>query len=421
LEPDTAPSRALLRVPRRYLELAEFASLHRSPDRFALLYRVLYRVTHGEHDLLADEVDQDVRALHLRVQSVRKDEHRMHAFVRFRKLEQGSVEQFVAWYAPEHYILRLAAHFFQRRFAAMRWSILTPDESAHWDGEVLRFGPGAPRAQAPAADELEELFRTYYSATYNPARANLSLFRKHIPPAFARNLPELDRMPSLLQASIGAASESVDEDTALPLVPANTDLPTLREAARGCLACPAGELGTRTVFGEGRSDARLCLIGEQPGDEEDQRGRPFVGPAGQVLDRALAEAGIPREALYVTNAVKHFTYIYRGKRRLHSKPSLRVVRACKPWLEAELKALSPAVVLCLGATAAQSFMGSRFSITRNRGRVFEMPWVKSLMVTYHPSAILRMEEAPAARAYAELVADLKRAWELASGDQCAGT
>jgi uracil-DNA glycosylase family protein len=213
----------------------------------------------------------------------------------------------------------------------------------------------------------------------------------------------------------GRTQRDADGETAAPLVPDASDIATLREAARPCVAGPAGELGSQTVFGEGRTDAKLCLVGEQPGDEEDRRGRPFVGPAGKVLDRALAEAEVPRDELYVTNAVKHFSYVYRGKRRLHSKPSLRVVRACKPWLEAELKAVRPEVVLCLGATAAQSFLGPRFSVTRNRGRVFETPWAKAFIVTYHPSAILRMEDGPAAQAYKELVADLKLAQHIAQG------
>lgn len=402
------------KVPRRYVELAEIAVLYRSADRFALLYRVLYRLTHGEPGLLDDETDDDVRSLTLRAQSIRKDEHRMHAFVRFRRVELEDGERFVAWYAPEHHTLRLAAPFFQRRFAAMRWSIVTPDESAHWNGETLEYGPGAPRSQAPAEDELEALFRTYYSATYNPARVNLPLFRKHIPASFARHMPELDRVPNLVQRrALADAGPAVGDDSAAPLVPEDGDFQAIAEAARACRACPAGDLGSQTVFGEGPLDARLCLVGEQPGDEEDLRGRPFVGPAGQVLDRALAEAHVPRASLYVTNAVKHFSFVYRGKRRIHSKPSLRVVRACKPWLDAELKAVQPEVVLCLGATAAQSFLGPRFSVTRNRGRVFETPWARAFLVTYHPSAILRMEEGPAQQAYRELVADLQLAYGLA--------
>lgn len=212
-------------------------------------------------------------------------------------------------------------------------------------------------------------------------------------------------------------------ESAALLVPNTTDVDTLRRAAKKCVACPAGELENQVVFGEGNEHAKLCLVGEQPGDEEDKRGRPFVGPAGRVLDKALAEAEVPREELYVTNAVKHFVYVYRGKRRLHSKPSLRVVRACKPWLEAEIQAVKPDVVLCLGATAAQSFMGPCFSITKNRGRAFETPWAKAFIVTYHPSAILRMEDGPAEEAYKDLVSDLKLAYQLAtaSADAAAGS
>jgi uracil-DNA glycosylase len=204
------------------------------------------------------------------------------------------------------------------------------------------------------------------------------------------------------------------EDTAAPLVPATRNLVALRDAARGCLACPAGELGTQTVFGEGLRTAKLCLVGEQPGNEEDLKGKPFVGPAGRLLDRALERAGIPRDDVYVTNAVKHFSYVWRGKRRLHQKPSVRVVRACRPWLEAELRAVQPEVVMCLGATAAQSLMGSRFTVLQNRGRAFQTDW-GTLTVSYHPSALLRMEDAPREEAFDALVSDLKLAHAIATG------
>lgn len=203
-------------------------------------------------------------------------------------------------------------------------------------------------------------------------------------------------------------------DTAAPLVPHSRSLRTLRDAASRCLACPAGELGTQTVFGEGPAKAKLFLIGEQPGNEEDRQGKPFVGPAGKMLDKALAQARIPRSEVYVTNAVKHFSFVWRGKRRLHSKPSLRVVRACRPWLEAELAAVSPATITCLGATAAQSLMGPKFAVLQNRGKAFESPW-GPLTVTYHPSALLRMEDDPRAEAFDALVADLRFAYEFATG------
>jgi uracil-DNA glycosylase len=203
-------------------------------------------------------------------------------------------------------------------------------------------------------------------------------------------------------------------DTAAPLVPHTKSLTTLRNVAKRCLACPAGELGTQTVFGEGPAKARLFLVGEQPGNEEDLQGKPFVGPAGKMLDKALEKAGVPRSEVYVTNAVKHFSYVWRGKRRLHSKPSVRVVRACRPWLEAELAAVSPATITCLGATAAQSMMGPKFGVLQNRGKAFESEWGQ-LTVTYHPSALLRMEDKPRAEAFEALVEDLKFAYGLATG------
>jgi DNA polymerase len=158
----------------------------------------------------------------------------------------------------------------------------------------------------------------------------------------------------------------------------------------------------------------LILIGEQPGDEEDREGRPFVGPAGKLLDRALHEAGIERGRVYVTNAVKHFSFVYRGKRRLHQKPNVRYVHACQPWLAAELDAVSAKVIVCLGATAAQALLGASFALTRNRGRVSEHPSGKSVLATYHPSAALRAPDEAARRAtFAALVEDLTLARELA--------
>ena len=403
---ESAAPLATLRVPRRFVELGELAALYRSPDRFELLYRILFRLTHERADLLDDELDRDVRELGLRVQAVRRDEHRMHAFVRFRRTELEGAERYVAWYRPEHLVLRLCAPFFARRFAAMRWAILTPDESASWEGQTLHFGPGAPCSEAPADDELEALFRTYYASTYNPARNNPRLFQKHVPEAFRAHMPEL------VQGSLEAAHASrVTPEVAAaaaPLVPAARELPTLAAAARHCAACPLAGPATQTVFGEGPSAAALMLVGEQPGDQEDLSGRPFVGPAGQLLDRALADAGLARGELYVTNAVKHFGYRPMGnKRRLHVRPEWRHIEACRPWLSAELETVRPRVIVCLGATAAQSFFGRRFALLKNRGRTFQGPWAEAIVVTHHPSALLRMEGDARERAYAELLADLR--------------
>lgn len=407
---DTTLSSRPLRLPRAYVEHASLAVLVRRSDRFDVPYRVLYRLTHGEPQLMQDVLDDDVRELMRRSQAVRKDEHRMHAFVRFRRSHIDGAEQYVAWYEPEHFIVPLASPFFARRFSGQAWAILTPDACAFWDGHALRYGPGAQRTAAPDHDDLESLFRTYYAATYNPARDNPPLFQKHVPRAFQRGLPELQQLHQLRRPDTSDAPASVAE--AQP--PRATSLSSLAAAAAHCRACPLGERATQTVFGEGPQEARVVLVGEQPGDEEDLGGRPFIGPAGRVLDRALHEAGLDRRQLYVTNAVKHFSYRPLGKKRLHARPNWNEVQACRPWLHAELGLVKPAVIVCLGATAAQSFLGRRFSVTANRGRVFETPWATHFLVAFHPSAVLRAQSEEAATAvYAALVEDLTHAAALA--------
>jgi uracil-DNA glycosylase len=183
-----------------------------------------------------------------------------------------------------------------------------------------------------------------------------------------------------------------DEKTARRFVPPEPDLDKLKEAAAGCTACPLHERGTQTVFGEGRPRSRIMLIGEQPGDQEDLKGRPFVGPAGQLLDWALEKAGIDRSQAYVTNVVKHFKWVPRGKRRIHSKPSSMEIRACLPWLEAELEVVQPAAIVLLGATAAQALLGPTFRVTRERGTFLRSNLAPHVMATVHPSSLLRIED-----------------------------
>ncbi|HEY2599237.1 MAG TPA: UdgX family uracil-DNA binding protein [Candidatus Dormibacteraeota bacterium] len=194
------------------------------------------------------------------------------------------------------------------------------------------------------------------------------------------------------------------------LIPEQMTIEGLRDAAAGCRACDLWEMGTQTVFGEGRETARLMLVGEQPGDREDIEGRPFVGPAGRILDDALEAAGITRAGVYLTNAVKHFRWERRGKRRLHSKPSQVHVRACRPWLKAEIDVVHPRLLVLLGATAAQSVLGTTFKVTRQRGKVLASPLGVPVLATVHPSSILRSpDDASRIEALDGLIADLKAA------------
>ena len=193
--------------------------------------------------------------------------------------------------------------------------------------------------------------------------------------------------------------------SAAPLVPERPTLPSLRDAAAACTACPLWKTGTQTVFGEGRSESAVMLVGEQPGDQEDVAGRPFVGPAGRLLDKALEEAGVERERAYVTNVVKHFKWTARGKRRIHQKPNWSEIGACRPWLEAELAVVKPTVLVCLGSTAAQALLGRDFRVTRRRGELVESPLAPYATATVHPSSILRSDDREAE--YEAFVADLK--------------
>jgi uracil-DNA glycosylase family protein len=199
-----------------------------------------------------------------------------------------------------------------------------------------------------------------------------------------------------------------DEDgTAAPLVPPRPSLAKLKEAAAGCRACHLWELGTQTVFGEGKASAQLVLVGEQPGDQEDLSGQPFVGPAGRLLDKALEEAGIDRNLAYVTNVVKHFKWQPRGKRRIHQKPNAAEIAACRPWLEAELAVVKPRVLVPMGATAAQALVGRQFRVTRDRGRPIESELAPVVIATIHPSAILRAEDEDREREYRAFLGDLQ--------------
>ena len=202
-------------------------------------------------------------------------------------------------------------------------------------------------------------------------------------------------------------------DSAARFIPENPTLPELREAARGCTACPLHETGTQTVFGEGPEAAAVMFVGEQPGDYEDKSGRPFVGPAGQQFDRCLEEAGIDRDRAYVTNAVKHFKWVAKGRRRIHSKPNTMEIRACLPWLEAEIAVVRPRVLVCLGATAAQALLGSDFRVSRDRGRFVQSPLAPYVIATVHPSSLLRIEDRDAQEAaIREFVADMRKVAEV---------
>ena len=339
--------------------------------------------------------------------AIRRDLHKMHAFVRFRCVADASGgERYIAWFEPDHFILDAAAPFFVERFPSLAWSILTPIGCLHWDGSALTHGPPARREEAPAPDALEDGWARYYASTFNPARVNVAQMQKEMPKKYWRNMPETKLIPDLLRT----AASRVEGIMATQPAPSRKRAPakalaamrhgdvTTLDALNAIIAAadPFVSGGTRAVLGEGPLAPALA----------------FVGPAGQLLTRALGEAHIDRSACYLTNAVKHFKFVQRGKRRLHQKPTTGEVQHYRWWLMKELEIVRPRLVVALGATAVLALAGKALPVTANRGPAdFDG---KPGFITVHPSYLLRLpDEAAKREAYAAFVADLKAAAALA--------
>ena len=416
-----------VRANRRFVQLAKNAILHSDPDRFALLYRLLWRLQANPR-MMEDKADPDVRRIEELDKNVRRDSHKMHAFVRFRLVEdpddlesEDTGDHYVAWFEPEHHILRANAGFFMRRFSNMRWSILTPRGSLHWDGETMSEGPPAQRSDAPGGDPMEELWRSYYASIFNPARLKIGAMLKEMPKKYWKNMPEAALIPELVAGAQKREAAMVEKGM-LEFEERPDTLDAIDKAIHACRKCPIGELDNHAVMGEGPRDAAqgfsgLMIVGEQPGDQEDQSGRPFVGPAGQLLDTHLEKVGIDRRAAYVTNAVKHFKYVQRGKRRIHQSPGAKEIDTCRWWIEGEREIVKPKLVLAMGASAARSMIGKTVSITKARGEPIALEDGSELWVTAHPSYLLRLDGAAReeqARLFdADLAAVKERLEELA--------
>lgn len=422
-----------IRVPADFLTLCKTAILHSAPQRFGVLYRLLWRLVR-QPDLRHDTLDPDRVYLENLARVVRRDKHKMTAFVRFRTVHDDISDQplHVAWFEPDHHIVEATAPFFQRRFAQMRWAIMTPERSVQWDGKALSFGPGMRRDQAPPADAGEALWLTYYENIFNPSRLKVQAMKNEMPRRYWHNLPEAVLIePLVAEASRRSAGMIAQAPTVsrkprpvVTMTHAPRDgaampsrgmsLPELHDAAQRCRACPIGHSATQVVFGEGRTPARLMVVGEQPGDYEDLQGRPFVGPSGQLFERALAQLGWSRDALYVTNAVKHFKFELRGKRRIHKTPAQAEADACLQWLESEIELVKPQAIIALGATAARSLMRHPVAVTRERGQWLQRADTRPVLITLHPSALLRMQDGDKDAAFRQWLDDLAAATPYAT-------
>ena len=408
--PPPAGATPMFSVPKPFLDLAKAAICHCEPQRFAMLYAMLWKLK-GNRRALEDRADPLVDRLERLAKEVRRDAHKMHAFVRFREVAEGETTRFVAFFEPDHHIVRREAGFFVRRFNNMRWSILTPEVSIHWDTQSLREGPGATRAEAPDGDPLEETWRTYYASTFNPARLKVKAMLKEMPKKYWRNMPETALVAPLIAGARARELAMIETAQNAPRPGGNLEAAwaALREEARGCTRCDLHRCGTQTVFGEGPLSPSIFFVGEQPGDQEDLAGRPFVGPAGQLFDAALEKAGIDRSQTYVTNAVKHFKFVLRGKQRIHSRPDTGEIDACRWWQEQERALIRPPLTVALGVTAARSLTGKTLTITKAREAPLMLADGSECWVTVHPSFLLRIpEEDRRAEERARFVEDLQR-------------
>ncbi|QEI05580.1 UdgX family uracil-DNA binding protein [Pigmentiphaga aceris] len=420
----------VLRVSRQCLDVLRSAAMFRDAGRWALLYQALWRWQQGDQAAISP-ADSDGARIHVMVKAVQHEIHRMHAYVRFRETQgerPAGSPQFIAWFEPVHEILRAGAPYFRQRMGRASWMIATPGGIAQCHGEDIEYGPPIPQPP-PIDDAGESLWLSYYQHTFNPSRVNARVMTQHMPVRYWKNLPEGKLIPGLVaQANAGSQqlgqTDSVGARKGAPIRVSAARAMPVREAPRTldtCTRCELGRHATQGVAGIGPRNASIMLVGEQPGDQEDLQGTVFVGPAGQLLNQALEAATLSRDAIYLTNAVKHFKWEPRGKRRLHKTPAQQEVDACRYWLEQELTEVAPKVIVTLGATALRSVLNhARIKLQDQRGRPLRHgdTWV---IPTWHPAYVLRVPD-PRARtdALADIVAALRQAQALSESDVVAG-
>ncbi|MEL6101830.1 MAG: UdgX family uracil-DNA binding protein [Pseudomonadota bacterium] len=405
----TASKFGKLTVPKSFLSLAETVLWHSDPERFARLYALLWRVrkTPG---LMSDRGDRALAKLWEMEKSVRRDKHKMRAFLRFREVGDPSSDRrrFAAWFEPQHRITEPNAEFFARRFGDMDWLIVTPTLTAQFEGGKVTFTAGQSKPNLPA-DGAEDLWITYFRNIFNPARLKVKAMTAEMPKKYWKNMPEAATIPDLIAGAEARVATMRKTAPSLPPLRAEKilarlpsedvapdtpeSLQELSKAITGCRRCTLHCAATQPVMGEGPPDAALMIVGEQPGDREDLTGRPFTGPAGQLFDKIAKEAGLDRRSAFVTNAVKHFKFTPRGKRRIHQRPDAGEVEACKWWLDFERRLVRPKLILALGATATGALTGSNRNVTRRRGTIEHTADGTPVLITIHPSYLLRLPDA----------------------------
>lgn len=411
-------------ISKATLSVINTALIHSDPNRFDAAYRAVWEMQHAPqkgwnpadplHGLLQDLA-----------KSVRRDIHKMHAFVRFRKTgADNGREQYVAWFEPEHHIVDAVAPFFRKRFTGMDWVIVTPERTISWDGIALGYGPGGRKADVPSEDAVEAEWRSYYASIFNPARVKVAAMQSEMPKKYWKNLPEAELIAPLLSAARARvermqepqATFAVEDDmsagAAYPQAGSLAELYEYLEQQEH--QAPAG-FAQNIVRGEGPENAALMFVGEQPGDQEDIAKRNFVGPAGQLLMTAFEDIGLSRQQVFLTNSVKRFKFVQRGKRRIHQSPSAGDIDHARWWVQEEIRLVQPRILVALGASAARSLTGKKMAINANRGRLLPLQDNRQLLITVHPSYLLRLpDDAGREIEYGKFVRDLELAVGAAS-------
>lgn len=437
--PSSSRASASLSVNRHLISTLQTAACYRCADRWPFLYKVLWRWHHGEKVVLSP-ADADGKRLQAMVKTIRREIHKMNAFVRFREYADAALynnaPRFVAWFEPSHDVLPPVAKHFAKRMGQTPWMIATPQGSAYWDGAKL-YLDDTPSLQskldiANIEDHNESLWLVYYRSIFNPARLNRKAMELEMPVRYWKNLPEGKLIPQLISAAtagaqrvaqtneVGLRKGATIQIEASRAQPKRAPVTLLQE----CRQCDLWRHATQVVSGTGPATARIMLVGEQPSDQEDIEGKPFVGSAGQLLGQALEQAGLDRGALYLTNVVKHFKWEPRGKQRLAQAPQPHEVQACMHWLKKEIDQQQPVVIVALGARTLQallpasstplaSLLGKQLVYGRSR-RILTY-----LVPTYHPTKILRLSNKEAREnAFAQLVTHLKMVRSMVQSMNC---
>lgn len=414
---------------KAFLETMRNVIWHADTERFHLLYQALWRLAHRDGDPLSAVDPLGYRLIRMS-KNVRRDLHKMHAFLRFREISATTQRRhFIAWFEPEHNIVEPASKFFVARFSDMDWTILTPKRSAVFENGALEFQPGAAKPNL-APDDSEALWNAYFTNIFNPARTNIRAMLSEMPKKYWRNMPETRLIPAMLKDAEARTTKMREAQATAPrkgseliaqryrdqfpaIAATAKTLDDLSGAIRSCQRCSLCEQASQAVCGSGAQNAAMMIVGEQPGDQEDLSGQPFVGPAGQILRRLMRQADIADNTVFLTNAVKHFKFTPRGKRRLHQTPNRDEIDHCRWWLNQEITLVKPRLILALGASAAFAVSHISLPISRRRGTVEQLQDGTRLLFSWHPSYILRLPDpARQQRAEGELLEDLGQAKEL---------